>query len=97
MPLNDDHGQHKICTNKDHSKNDFNTLKENFQVTVADNSITIRDGNGKIFLKCSNANISKSYLTRMSVSSGRWQSSGYLHVEKIKGLFKIENSRITIN
>ena len=79
----------KLCTKKHHSRNDFNTLKKNFQVTVADKSITIKNHeNGEIFLRCSDERITKSYLTHMSASSGKWQVSGNLQIEKIKGLFK---------
>ena len=79
----------KLCTKKYHSTNDFNTLKGNFQVTVADKSITIKNHDGEIFLKCSDKRITKSYLTHMSASSGKSQVSGNLQIEKIKGLFKL--------
>ena len=78
------------CTKKDHSINDFNTLKANFQVTVADKSITVKNHeNGEIFLKCSDDRISKSNLTSLLASSGKWQVSGNLQIVKIKGLFKL--------
>ena len=80
----------KICADKNHNKNDFNTLKENFQVIVADKSITIKNhDNGEIFMKCSDEEISKSYLAHMSLASGSMQSSGHIHIERIKGLFKL--------
>ena len=73
------------CSDESHSKNDFDTLKENFQVIVAEQSITIKDhDNGEIFMKCSDKKISKSELTHMSVSSGPWQNSGNIQIERIK-------------
>ena len=76
------------CSDESHSKNDFDTLKGNFQVIVAEQSITIKNhDNGEIFMKCSDEKISKSELTHMSVSSGKWQNSGNLQIERIKGLF----------
>ena len=92
--LTHENGKVRGCTKKDHSKNDFDALNENVQVTVADKSITISNGNGKIFLKCSDDTISKSILTHMSVIP---QTTGYLQIEKIKGLFILENSRISIH
>ena len=59
---------------------------------VADKSITIKNHeNGEIFLRCSDERITKSYLTHMLASSGPWQNSGNLHIEKLKGWFKLEN------
>ena len=82
--------QQTICTDKSHSENDFNTLKQNFHVIVADKSITIKNhDNGEIFMKCSDEEISKSKLTHMSASSGKWQNSGNIQIERIKGWFKI--------
>ena len=78
------------CSDKSHGKNDFNTLKENFQVIVADKSITIKNhDNGEIFMKCSDEEISKFNLAHMSLASGSMQSSGHIHIERIKGLFKL--------
>ena len=73
------------CSDESHSKNDFDTLKGNIQVIVAEQSITIKDhDNGEIFMKCSDEKISKSELTHMSVSSGKWQNSGNIQIERIK-------------
>ena len=78
------------CSDESHSKNDFDILKGNFQVIVAEQSITIKNhDNGEIFMKCSDEKISKSELTHMSVSSGLWQNSGNIQIERIKGLFKL--------
>ena len=78
------------CSDESHSKNDFDTLKGNFQVMVAEQSITIKNhDNGEIFMKCSDEEISKSELSHMSVSSGIWQNSGNIQIERIKGLFKL--------
>ena len=75
------------CSDESHSKNDFDTLKGNFQVIVAEQSITIKNhDNGAIFMKCSDEKISKSELTYMSVSSGKWQNSGNLQIEKIESV-----------
>ena len=88
--INSDASLDKICTDKSNSKNDFNILKENFQVIVADKSITIKNhDNGEIFMKCSDEEISKFHLTHMSVSSGSMQSSGNIQIERIKGLLKL--------
>ena len=79
-----------VCLRKDHTKNDFDTLKKNFKVTVADKSITITNyENGDIFMTCWSENISKSNLTHMSACSGPNEVSGNLQIEKIKGLLKI--------
>ena len=79
-----------VCSRKDHTKNDFDTLKKNFKVTVADKSITITNyENGDIFMTCSSENISKSDLSHMSACSGPWQVSGNFQIEKIKGLLKL--------
>lgn len=81
------------CTNKNHTRNDFNTLKENFEVHVADGSITINNHeNGKIFMKCSEKKISKSNLTHMLASSGHLENSGNLQIEKIKGWSKLDQT-----
>lgn len=73
-----------LCTTKTHSRNDFNTLKENFEVIVADGSITVQNHeNGEIFLKCSNEEISKANLSHMSAYS---DVNGELQIDKIKGL-----------
>ena len=75
------------CSDKSHSKNDFDTLKGNFQVIVADKSITIKNyDNGEIFMQCLSEEISKSHLTHMSASSGKWENSGKIQIERIKGL-----------
>ena len=79
-----------VCLRKDHTKNDFDTLKKNFKVTVADKSITITNyENGDIFMTCSSEDISKSNLSHMSACSGPWNVSGNLQIEKIKGLLKL--------
>ena len=81
------------CTDKSHSENDFNTLKKNFQVNVADGSITIKNQeNGEIFMTCSKEKISKSNLTQMLASRGQGKKSGSLQIEKIKGLFKLDHT-----
>ena len=80
-----------ICTTKDHSTNDFNTLKENFEVIVANESITIKNHeNGEIFMACSNNEISKANLSHMSLSSGPWNVYGELQIAKIKGLPELD-------
>ena len=79
-----------LCLGKNHTKNDFDTLKKNFKVTVADKSITITNyENGDIFMTCSSEDISKSNLTHMSACSGPNEVSGNLQIEKIKGLPKL--------
>ena len=78
------------CAEKYHTKNDFDTLKNNFAVTVADELITITNNeNGEIFMTCSSEDISKSNLSHMSVSSGLNEVSGNLQIEKIRGLLKL--------
>ena len=73
-----------LCTTKTHSSNDFNTLKENFEVIVADGSITVQNHETReIFLTCSNAGISKANLSHMSAYS---DVNGELQIDKIKGL-----------
>ena len=79
-----------LCTDINHTENDFDTLKKNFKVTVADKSITITNyENGDIFMTCTSENISKSDLSHMSACSGPWQVSGNFQIEKIKGLLKL--------
>ena len=81
------------CTTKDHSKNDFDNLKKNFEVIVADGSITIKNyQNGEVFITCSNEVISKAHLKHMSVSSGPWNVHGELQIDKIKGMLKINST-----
>ena len=78
------------CAEKYHTKNDFDTLKNNFAVTVADELITITNNeNGEIFMTCSSENIFKSNLSHMIASSGTDEISGNLQIEKIRGLLKL--------
>ena len=59
-------------------------MKANFEVIVADGSITIKNHeNGEIFLTCSNEEISKANLSHMSAYS---DVNGELQIDKIKGL-----------
>ena len=47
------------CSDENHSKNDFDTLKGNFQVIVAEQSITIKNhDNGETSMKCEDKEIS---------------------------------------
>ena len=86
--INSDASLDKICTNKSHSKDDFSKLKENFQVIVADKSITVQNhDDDQIFMKCSDEEISKFNLAHMYISSGIMQNSGQIHIGR--GLFKL--------
>ena len=71
------------CVQRDHTSNEFNSLKQHFRISIADNYITIWEiETNQIFLECSNEQILKYKLTLMSGSSGPNRIQGHLRIMK---------------